>query len=228
MTCSALADAPATHGSQRLQQCFNDGRGGSGRTECGHELCAESVSIVPAQLHPSIRTAANPGARCSENEIGRDPLTQELAAFSSGPRAACPEPVERACPEPVEGSRSPLEHERAGSFGFAQDRRSRSGRCRPQDGNVGGAAIFPRVVSRRSFLLWPCRRRLSSCGGSQPLTPGSGAWLFPDCHFGSIARQASTARFSRHALKRVAESAETPSDADSTDVFAALSPAVSD
>jgi hypothetical protein len=38
----------------------------------------------------------------------------------------------------------------------------------------------------------------------------------------------STARFSRHTLKRVAESAEIPSDADSTDVFAALSPAVSD
>jgi hypothetical protein len=55
----------------------DDPVGGSGRTECGHEPCAESVSIVPAQIHPSIRTAANPGARCSENEIERDPLTQE-------------------------------------------------------------------------------------------------------------------------------------------------------
>jgi hypothetical protein len=37
----------------------------------------------------------------------------------------------------------------------------------------------------KRFLLWPCRRRLSSPGGSQPLTPGSGAWLFPDRHRGS-------------------------------------------
>ena len=124
-------------------------------------------------MHLSIRTAANPGARCSETEIEGDLLTPELAAFSSGPQAACP--------EPVEGSRSP----RAGSFGFAQDRRSRSARCRLQDGNPGGAAIFPRVVSRRSFLLWPCWSGISSSGGSQPLTPGSGAWLFPDRHFGS-------------------------------------------
>ena len=55
----------------------------------------------------------------------------------------------------------------------------------PQSRRVGEAAIFPRAVSGRSFLLWLCRSRLSSTGGSQALTPGSGAWLFPDCLCGS-------------------------------------------
>ena len=114
-------------------------RGVSRRTECGHELCAESVPIAPTEMHLSIRTAANPGARCSETEIEGDPLSREWAARA------------------------------------------------PQSRRVGGAGIFPRVVSRRPYLLWPCRRRLSSPGGSQPLTPGSGAWLFPDCRCGSDA-----------------------------------------
>ncbi len=109
----------------------------SRRTECGHEPCAESVSIAPTEMHLSIRTAANP-ARRSETEIERDPLSPVLA-----------------------------------------------GRA-PQSRPAGGAAIFPRVVSWRSFLLWPCRSGLASDGGSQPLPPGSGAWLFPDRHCGSI------------------------------------------
>ncbi len=49
---------------------------------------------------------------------------------------------------------------------------------RPQDSNSGRAAIFPGVVSGRSFLLWPWRRGASSRGGSRRLTPASGAWLF--------------------------------------------------
>jgi len=134
------------------------------RTRSVCRICLYSANR-DASIDPNRRQS---GARCSETEIEGDLLTRELAALSSGPQAACP--------EPVEGSRSP----RAGSFGFAQDRRSRSARCRLQDGNPGGAAIFPRVVSRRSFLLWPCWSGISSSGGSQPLTPGSGAWLFPD------------------------------------------------
>jgi hypothetical protein len=116
---------------------FHRSEGGSRRTECGHDPRAESVPIVPAQIHPLIRTAANPGARCSETEIERDVPTRE-----SGPQAACP--------EPVEGS------PRAGSL--------RSARCRPQDGKPGGAAHFPtrrftRLISvvavlERHLKLW--------------------------------------------------------------------------
>jgi hypothetical protein len=65
--------------------------------------------------------------------------------------------------------------------------------------SAGRAAIFRRVTFWRSCRLWSLRGGVASSGGAKGLTPGSGAWLFPDCHFGSIARQASTARFSRHA-----------------------------
>ena len=122
------------------------------RTRAVCRICLYSAHR-DASIDPNRRQS---GAHCSETEIEGDPLAPVLPAFSSGPRA----------------SRSPHEHERAGS--------SRSGRCRPQDGNAGGAAIFPRAVSGRPFLLWPCRRRLPSTGGSRSLTPASGAWLFPD------------------------------------------------
>ncbi len=62
--------------SERLQHCFNDGRGGSGWTECGHEPCAESVSIVPTQIHLSIRTAANPARAVRRMRLNAIPLPQ--------------------------------------------------------------------------------------------------------------------------------------------------------
>jgi hypothetical protein len=51
--------------------------------------------------------------------------------------------------------------------------------ARPHNGNAG-AAIFPGVDSRRSFLLWPSRCGDPCASGSKRLTPGPGAWLFPD------------------------------------------------
>src|SRR5712691_9571151 len=98
------------------------------RTQPVCRICLYSADR-DASIDPNRRRS---GARCSEFEIERDPLTPVLAARA------------------------------------------------PQSRRVGGAAIFPRVVSGRSFLLWPCRSGISSPGGSRPLTPASGAWLFPD------------------------------------------------
>jgi len=52
---------------------------GRRRTECGHNLCAESVSIAPTEMHLSIRTAPNP-ARVVRRLRLRRSLAREWAA----------------------------------------------------------------------------------------------------------------------------------------------------
>jgi hypothetical protein len=87
-------------GTMQSPEAPQERRGVSRRTECGHEPCAESVPIVPAQIHLSIRTAANPARVVRRLRLKAIPLPQ---------------------------------------YWPGELRR------------VGGAAIFPRVVSRRSF-----------------------------------------------------------------------------
>jgi len=48
--------------------------GVSRRTECGHEPCAESVSIAPTGMHLSIRTAANPARVVRRLRLNAIPL----------------------------------------------------------------------------------------------------------------------------------------------------------
>jgi hypothetical protein len=122
---------------------------------------AESVRIVPRQM-PLLIRIANSGAPCSDNQVERDPPHPRVGHQRSAQGSA--EPA-----RPISACRAWHSWAACGLVTTSS---------RPSDGYAGRAAIFPGVVSGRSFLLWPWRRGASSRGGSRRLTPGSGAWLF--------------------------------------------------
>ena len=134
-------------------------------------ICPYSVRIVPSQMQLLIRIA-NSGAPCSDNQVERDPPHPRVGHQRSAQGSA--EPA-----RPISACRAG--HSWAACGLVTTSSRSSDGSPfadRPHDSNAGRAAIFPGVVSGRSFLLWPWRRGASSRGGSRRLTPGSGAWLF--------------------------------------------------
>jgi hypothetical protein len=65
--CGNNAAPPKSHRSER---------GVSRRTECGHNLCAESVPIAPTEMHLSIRAAANPARVVRRLRLNAIPLPE--------------------------------------------------------------------------------------------------------------------------------------------------------
>ncbi len=144
---------------------------------------AESVRIVPRQM-PLLIRIANSGAPCSDNQVDRDPPHPRVGHQRSAQGSA--EPA-----RPISACRA--WHSWAASALVTTSSRPSDGSPfadRPHDSNAGRAAIFPGVVSGRSFLLWPWRRGAASRGGSRRLTPASGAWLFQYPLVGSISSSA--------------------------------------
>src|SRR5216684_921204 len=129
---------------------------------------------------PLLIRIANSGAPCSDNQVERHPPHPR-------PISACRAWHSWAACGLVTTSLRPSD-----GSPFAD---------RPHDSNAGRAAIFPGVVSGRSFLLWRGRRGASSRGGSRRLTPASGAWLFQYPLLSSISSSPrETARYSSVSL----------------------------
>ena len=68
----------------------------SRRTECGHEPCAESVSIAPTEMHLSIRTAANPARVVRRLRLNAIPLPESWPREFRRAAASVERPFSRA------------------------------------------------------------------------------------------------------------------------------------